>query len=50
VGDVNADNKADIILGLGHFPFFRPDDLKELPIVQKTGCELPATTYLLNNF
>ena len=47
--DVNADQKPDIVLGLGNWPNFVPADWTTRPIVEERNGEVPTITFLINN-
>ena len=48
VGDVNADEKPDIILGLGHWPELVPADWTTRPVMKGRNGEAPSVTFLIN--
>lgn len=48
--DVNDDGRPDIVLGLGDWPVFVPEDWKTRDIVKRHGGEVPSIMYLLNDF
>jgi len=50
VGDVNADEKPDIILGLGNWPTLVPEDWTKRPVMQGRGGEAPSVTFLINKY
>jgi len=48
-GDVNGDDKMDIVLGLGNFPELVPPDwLTKHKAMEGRGGEAPSVIYLLN--
>jgi hypothetical protein len=47
--DVNADDKPDIVLGLGNWPLFVPSDWTTREIVEQHNGEVPTITFLLND-
>jgi hypothetical protein len=48
--DVNGDDRPDIVLGLGDWPVFVPDDWKTRDVMQGRGDEVPSIMFLLNEF
>ncbi|MBT7952652.1 MAG: VCBS repeat-containing protein [Gammaproteobacteria bacterium] len=48
VGDVNADSKTDIILGLGNYPSLLPPDWTSKKIMSSRKGKAPTVTFLLN--
>lgn len=49
-GDVNADGKPDIVLGLGHWPELVPAEWTTRPVMQGRNGEAPSVTFLINEY
>ena len=48
--DVNADDKPDIVLGLGNWPTMVPADWTTRKIMEGRNGEAPTITFLINNY
>ena len=48
--DVNGDDRPDIVLGLGDWPRFVPDDWRTRDVMKGRGDEVPSIMFLLNEF
>ncbi len=49
VADVNADEKPDIVLGLGNWPTLVPADWTTRKVMEGRNGEAPTITFLINN-
>ena len=47
--DVNGDEKPDIVLGLGYWSDFIPDDLIDRPIMEVYNEKIPSIVFLIND-
>ncbi|UCG73942.1 MAG: VCBS repeat-containing protein, partial [Chromatiales bacterium] len=50
VADINADEKPDIVLGLGNWPTLVPADWTTRKIMAGRNGEAPTITFLINNY
>jgi hypothetical protein len=48
--NVNADEKPDIVLGLGHWPTLVPADWTTRPVMEGRNGEAPSVTFLINKY
>jgi hypothetical protein len=48
--DVNADEKPDIVLGLGNWPELVPANWTTRPVMEGRNGEVPSVTFLINKY